>query len=254
MNLRRLIRPAAVLSAAALVSGLLMGLAPAANAAGSGWVMAKPCLTMRSSATSSSSSLVCVPYKTTLSISCTTKGQSVTGPYGASTLWDKVSYGGKTGYVADAWMYTGSSGAVAGSCSGSSTPSSSLSSKVDAFVAKWKGRLADFDGYYGGQCVDLFNYYSRDVIGARFAAVGYAYQLYDTYDSSKYTRLSASTTPRKGDVAIWSSSFPGSGGAGHVAIVLSSSGSSISTLTQNPGVVQVKTFTKSHLRGYLRPR
>ena len=252
MNLRRLIRPAVVLSVSALTSGLLVALGPAAHAAGSGWVMAKPCLTMRSSASESSSSLACVPYKTTLSISCTTNGTSVSGPYGSTRLWDKVSYSGRTGYVPDAWMYTGTSGPVAASCTSSS--SSSLSTKVDAFVAKWKGRSADFDGYYGAQCYDLFNYYNRDVVGARPAPGSYAYQIYDSYDTSKYTRVSASSTPRKGDVAVWSSSFPGSQGAGHVAIVLSASGSSISTLTQNPGPVQVRTFTKSYLRGFLRPR
>ncbi len=101
---------------------------------------------------------------------------------------------------------------------------SSLSARVDAFVAKYNGKYVDYDGAYGAQCVDLFNFYSRDVVQARFAAVNYAYQLYDVYDSSKYTRLAASATPAKGDVAIWSSNYPGSYGAGHVAIVLSTRG------------------------------
>jgi hypothetical protein len=128
-----------------------------------------------------------------------------------------------------------------------------FASKLDAFVAQWNGKYADYDGLYGAQCVDLFNFYNRDVVHASFASVDYAYQLYDTYDTSKYTRLAASATPRKGDVAIWASNLPFSGGAGHVAMVMSISGSTLTIFTQNPGPAQIATMSTAYLRGYLRP-
>ena len=126
---------------------------------------------------------------------------------------------------------------------------------VDSFVRRWTNRYADYDGRYGAQCVDLFNFYNRDVVHAGFAPVTYAYQLYNTYDHSRYTRLSASATPRKGDVAIWNqtSSNPG----GHVAILLSKSGSTLRVFTQNPGPAHIGNLTTTNpgrLLGYLRPR
>lgn len=133
-------------------------------------------------------------------------------------------------------------------------PTTTLSAKVDAFVAKYNGRYVDYDGYYGAQCVDLFNFYNRDVVRAKFAPVGYAAQLWNTHDTSRYTRISASSTPRKGDVAVWKTSYPGGGGYGHVAIVLSTSGTTFTALSQNPGATRKITFTKSYVAGYLRPK
>ena len=49
---------------------------------------------------------------------------------------------------------------------------------VDAFVNRWNGSYADYDGAYGAQCVDLFNYYNRDVVKAPRIAVNYAAQLF----------------------------------------------------------------------------
>jgi hypothetical protein len=49
---------------------------------------------------------------TYVTISCQKHGSSVTGTYGTSTLWDKI--GG--GYIADAYVSTGSDGQVAPTC------------------------------------------------------------------------------------------------------------------------------------------
>lgn len=137
-----------------------------------------------------------------------------------------------------------------------SCTSGTLSSKVDAFVTKYNNKYVDYDGRYGAQCVDLFNFYNRDVIGAGFIGVSYAHQLYNAAPTTKYQKLSAAATPRKGDVAVWSSSKPYSGGAGHVAIVLANvSSTSISVFEQNvsgsPSIV--RNESKSYLLGYLRP-
>lgn len=129
------------------------------------------------------------------------------------------------------------------------------SSKVDEFVARWNGRCADFDGYYGAQCVDVFSYYNRDVVGAARYPVPLAHQIWGSYDTSKYVRVAASSAPRKGDVAIWGTSW--GAGAGHVGIVLADvNGSTMQVLDQNNptgSCTRVHNVSKSGLLGYLRP-
>ncbi|WP_163505614.1 SH3 domain-containing protein [Fodinicola acaciae] len=49
-----------------------------------------------------------------VTITCQTHGTSVTGTYGTSDLWDKIS--SPVGYVADAYVYTGADGQVAPNC------------------------------------------------------------------------------------------------------------------------------------------
>lgn len=125
--------------------------------------------------------------------------------------------------------------------------------RVDEFVADYLGRFVDFDGQLGPQCVDLINFYNRDVVGARRGWAPAAYQLWDTADAGRYARIAPSEMPRKGDIAVWDAGFPPSNGAGHVAIVLSAGGGSFEALTQNPGEVKRHSFAYAYLRGFLRP-
>ncbi|WP_176451753.1 CHAP domain-containing protein [Enemella dayhoffiae] len=130
--------------------------------------------------------------------------------------------------------------------------------EVDAFVAKYQGHYWDYDGAYGAQCVDLFNFYNRDVVKAPFVGgVGIAANLWDRATGS-YDRIPASQNPRKGDVAVWNTSLPFSGGAGHVAIVLENvDGSTIRVIEQNAypnTITSVRNESKNHLLGYLRPK
>lgn len=48
----------------------------------------------------------------TVTISCQQVGQTVTGKYGTTNLWDKIG----SGFVSDAYVYTGSDGRVAPDC------------------------------------------------------------------------------------------------------------------------------------------
>ncbi|MFJ6674086.1 peptidoglycan DD-metalloendopeptidase family protein [Actinosynnema sp. NPDC091369] len=48
----------------------------------------------------------------TVTISCQAKGETITGKYGTTNLWDKIG----AGYISDAYVYTGSDGQVAPSC------------------------------------------------------------------------------------------------------------------------------------------
>ncbi|WP_176560182.1 CHAP domain-containing protein [Brevibacillus dissolubilis] len=47
-----------------------------------------------------------------VTIKCQKRGESVTGTYGTTTLWDNIG----SGYVSDAYVYTGSDGQVAPTC------------------------------------------------------------------------------------------------------------------------------------------
>lgn len=105
-----------------------------ALAAPIGRVIAQPCLNLRSSPSSSASVLTCIPYNKTITISCTMSGSSMTGPYGTTKLWDKTTWSGKTGYVTDAYVYTGTNGAVASTCV--TPPPASTTSKAENAL-KW---------------------------------------------------------------------------------------------------------------------
>lgn len=83
---------------------------------GSGTIVADPCLHLRSGPDTSAASLACIPKGTSVTIYCTTSGPAQTGPYGTSSVWDRTVYGGATGYVSDAWVYTGTNNPVAGAC------------------------------------------------------------------------------------------------------------------------------------------
>ena len=69
-------------------------------------------LTIRRSATTNSDAIGSVGDGAQVTISCQKRGQSVKGTYGTSDIWDKV--GG--GFIADAFVSTGSDGLVAPLC------------------------------------------------------------------------------------------------------------------------------------------
>ncbi|MGN0063807.1 MAG: CHAP domain-containing protein [Nocardioides sp.] len=144
-----------------------------------------------------------------------------------------------------------------------STPAHAAAKTVDEFVAAYNGRYVDVDGFPAEQpyqCTDLFNKFHSEVMGGSYVRMdisGGAKDLWSTSNAqiaNLYTKVSASATARKGDVAVWSGNMAGSGGYGHVAIVLTDKGSALSTLTQNPGATTIKDIGKTHLLGYLRPK
>jgi len=69
-------------------------------------------LTIRAGASSTTSAVGSVADGAYITITCQKYGTSVKGTYGTSTLWDKIS----GGYVADAFIATGSDGRVAPLC------------------------------------------------------------------------------------------------------------------------------------------
>ncbi|NUP04608.1 MAG: peptidoglycan DD-metalloendopeptidase family protein [Polyangiaceae bacterium] len=73
---------------------------------------AGPDLTIRASASPNSAAVGSVADGAHVTIKCQKHGVSVSGTYGTSTLWDFIG----TGYVADAYVSTGSDGQVAPTC------------------------------------------------------------------------------------------------------------------------------------------
>ena len=69
-------------------------------------------LTIRAGATAGSAAIGSVADGAFITIQCQKVGQSVTGTYGTTTLWDKIG----AGYVSDAFVSTGSDGRVAPDC------------------------------------------------------------------------------------------------------------------------------------------
>jgi uncharacterized protein YraI len=78
-----------------------------------------PALNVRSAPSTSASVVTSVANGATVSMDCQTYGDSVTGTYGTSTVWDHLPSQG--GYVSDTYIYTGSDGLVAPLCGGGST-------------------------------------------------------------------------------------------------------------------------------------
>lgn len=80
---------------------------------------------------------------------------------------------------------------------------------VQQFVDKYNGSAVDFDKKYGAQCVDLFNFYNAEVVGAPFIgtpATGGARDLYE-HDSpvraQHYKKLAANSQLQTGDVLVY---------------------------------------------------
>ncbi len=69
-------------------------------------------LTVRAGASSNTAAVGSVNDGAQVTITCQKHGESVRGTYGTSTLWDKIS----GGYIADAYVSTGSDGQVAPTC------------------------------------------------------------------------------------------------------------------------------------------
>lgn len=92
------------------------------------------------------------------------------------------------------------------------------------FIDKWIGKKADWDGAYGGQCVDLFRFYNHEVleIDQPKGVVGAA-DFWTNYESDSvlgknFDKIpnTPNFTPQSGDVMLWNKNA--GGGFGHVAI------------------------------------
>jgi archaellum component FlaC len=130
------------------------------------------------------------------------------------------------------------------------------------FKNKWLGKPADYDGQYGNQCVDLYRFYVKEVLGyPQSPGVGGAAEIWDSADPKYYDFITNDPNnltqhPEPGDIVIWNRRM--GGGFGHVAINLRATGTELSLLetdgTTGSGLVQQKIRSYTNVIGWLHPK
>lgn len=126
------------------------------------------------------------------------------------------------------------------------------------FRNKYLGTKVDFDGYYGGQCVDLYRQYVQDVLGfPQSPGVGGAAEIWDSADPKYYDFIPNTPTgvPTAGDIVIWNRRV--GNGFGHVAIFLRGDVNSFVSLDQNWPTLDKVTETQHNyynVIGWLHPK
>ena len=126
------------------------------------------------------------------------------------------------------------------------------------FIDKWLGKKIDFDGYYGGQCVDLYRQYVKEVLGfPQSPGVGGAAEIWHSADPKYYDFIenTALAVPEYGDIVVWSRKV--GGGFGHVAIFIEGDIMNFTSLDQNWPRLDKVTKTKHNylnIIGWLRPK
>ena len=103
--------------AVAAAAAMVLGAGVAAAATGTVNTSSGAPVNVHTGPTVGSSIVTTVASGTSVTIDCQTTGDSVTGKYGTSTLWDHLPAQG--GYISDTYVYTGSDGQVAPTCGSS---------------------------------------------------------------------------------------------------------------------------------------
>lgn len=128
----------------------------------------------------------------------------------------------------------------------------------DEFITEWLGKKCDFDGYYGGQCVDLYRMYVKQVLNVEQSpGVGGATEIWDSASDKYYDFIENTPTgvPLKGDIVIWDRDA--GGGFGHVAIFIEGNTDSFTSFDQNWPTLDKCTKTKhnyNNVIGWMHPK
>jgi cell wall-associated NlpC family hydrolase len=153
MHLLKTRRHQLAAASAAVVVTVACGSAIAASAAdhASGVVRTTgPALTVRAQPSSGSAAVGTRLNGATITIVCQVYGQSVTGTYGTTRVWDRLGSGG---FVSDAFVHTGSDGLVAPLCRDSDGPTpapTTRAAKVRATIAAATSMTGRYPYSWGG--------------------------------------------------------------------------------------------------------
>lgn len=135
---------------------------------------------------------------------------------------------------------------------------------IKEFTEKYLGKKVDWDGAYGGQCVDLFRQYVNDVLSLKQpkGVVG-AKDFWTNYETDpilkdNFTKIPNTPTgvPQEGDVMIWDAWS--SNKYGHIAIYIKGDVNKFISLDQNYPTLNKVTetehnYTNPKVLGWLRP-
>lgn len=131
---------------------------------------------------------------------------------------------------------------------------------ASGWINQFNNRYVDYDGQFGAQCVDLYNFYTSGFVGGdpMMGRVGYAQDIFNNYDSRVYQRLGTNQSGRMGDVAVFKAA--GATPYSHVGIVVGDNGDGTLRLLQanatpqgSAGKTIISNISKASLMGYLRP-
>jgi surface antigen len=204
----------ALLAAAASVSTL--GLADTASAwkLGTVTVPAGEKVVVQSKPAFAGKNLRLLSNGAKVKIKCQTYGQTVTGTFGTSNVWNRIVGGG---YVTDTKVYTGSDGLVARLCPGTRNPSRGRDAAATTMRNDYNPPKANAWGFFNGQCTsfvasrlvkggirDFTNWYRGQHFGNA--------NLWD--DAARAAGIPVDGTPRVGSVMQ-----SNAGEFGHVAVV-----------------------------------
>lgn len=253
-------RLAAVLLATLTMLGLFAG---TASAVATGTVSTDgDTLNLRSTPTGSV--IGSIPDRTVLTITCQTTGPTATGPWGASSIWDKVTYGGKTGYVADAFIYTGTNGRVAPDCGATTTPPP-VGDRRAAILSVVRSQIgvtetgSNCNPY--GDCVEwcgLFATWAWNKAGIPTPSMAFTGRIY-TWGAENGRLIRTSNNAgtvlahaKPGDMVLYGTGPSSPGTSWHVDIVESNNGSSLTVIGGNVsiGVDGVRRWTITNSSSY----
>lgn len=123
---------------------------------------------------------------------------------------------------------------------------------IKDFFNKYNGKALDRDGYYGAQCMDLYNQYQEEVMGVVPKGAEYAKNVWTTYNKDNFVRIANTPdfVPNLGDVAVWGETP--SNRYGHVSICTGKGDiNSFESFDQNWSAAICKYENHNYFNGFL---
>ncbi|MCE7004303.1 CHAP domain-containing protein [Kibdelosporangium philippinense] len=167
----------------------------------------------------------------TVTIVCTTRSEPVTGKYGTSTIWDKLSNGS---WVADAFVFTGTSGPVEPECG-----PTGIRPTADDYPYRGNPNAVDRWFMYSGQCTSWVAWRMEQVNGYfhnngwRNGISGHWGDAHEWNDNAVRLGYRVDRTPRVGAIAQWERGAGGASGWGHVAYISAVNGNTVTVQEYN---------------------
>jgi surface antigen len=167
-----------------------------------------------------------------VTITCTTSSEPVTGRYGTTAIWDRLGDGS---WVADAFVYTGTSGRVEPECAptgarpaGDDYPyAGSRPNSVDRWAllsrqcTSWVGwRMEQLTGYF-------HNYMWHNGVHGHWGNAR------DWNDNARQLGYPVDHVPRPGAIAQWEPNAGGASSMGHVAYISAVTGTDVTVEEYN---------------------